>query len=207
MRLLALLLCLFPVFARAGLVFDQPVLRFHRPPEARELKAVFRFINKGDAAVKISRLKSSCGCTTPTVAKRDFAPGERGELAVTFNFGERRGPQLKLITVTTDDDAEQQLQLQVWIEDALVTTPTLLWWRIGDAPTAKPIALTLAEGVEVKITGLETSSPAFTAKQTSPKEITVTPTQLTEKQAATLTIKTDYPPEAPRAYTVHLRVK
>lgn len=64
----------------------------------------FEFVNAGDEPVMIAELRTSCGCTSATVAKRRYEPGEAGEVEVVFAFGDRVGPQRKRVEVRCSDD-------------------------------------------------------------------------------------------------------
>lgn len=60
----------------------------------------FRFTNTGDAPLTLTRVKPSCGCTTPTYTKEEIAPGEDGFIDVAFNTAGKSGVQNKTVTVT-----------------------------------------------------------------------------------------------------------
>ena len=47
----------------------------------------FKFKNTGDALLKISKVHAPCGCTVPTLTRKEFAPGESGTLTVIFRAG------------------------------------------------------------------------------------------------------------------------
>ena len=47
----------------------------------------------------ITRVIASCGCTTPEWPKAPIAPGQKGEIKVTFNPDGRPGPFAKTISV------------------------------------------------------------------------------------------------------------
>ena len=45
----------------------------------------FKFTNTGKSPLKISRVKSSCGCTIPTYPKGEIMPGESNVIHVKYN--------------------------------------------------------------------------------------------------------------------------
>ena len=65
----------------------------------------FGFRNEGEAAVTVTSVESSCGCTTAELAQTVYAPGEAGRIDVTFELGDRNGRQIKQVVVRTDDPA------------------------------------------------------------------------------------------------------
>ena len=66
----------------------------------------FVFTNVGDAPLVVNQAVSSCGCTVPSYTKTPIAPGEKGEIKVTYNPGKTIGRFTKNITVRTNGDPE-----------------------------------------------------------------------------------------------------
>jgi hypothetical protein len=106
--LLAFLLCFTALcFAQDG---NKPVLTitkktydFGTIKEADgKVTHVFSFTNSGKSPLVIQDVKASCGCTTPTWTKEPVAPGESGEITVTFNPANRPGGFNKQITITNN---------------------------------------------------------------------------------------------------------
>ncbi len=64
------------------------------------------FTNVGDAPLVVNQAVSSCGCTVPSYTKTPIAPGEKGEIKVTYNAGKSVGRFTKNITVRTNGDPE-----------------------------------------------------------------------------------------------------
>lgn len=60
---------------------------------------VFKFTNEGSEDLTITNAKAECGCTTPTYPKTSIAPGETGEIKVTYNPLGRPGGFTKVVTV------------------------------------------------------------------------------------------------------------
>jgi Protein of unknown function (DUF1573) len=80
------------LFAALALATPPELLQFEAPSlDAGEVKAGpvivrrFAFVNAGAAPLTVTDLRASCGCATPTMAKRTYQPGERGELALEVN--------------------------------------------------------------------------------------------------------------------------
>lgn len=59
----------------------------------------FEIKNTGDAPLVITRVLSSCGCTTPSYSKEPIAPGKTGHIVVTYNPVGRVYPFVKTISV------------------------------------------------------------------------------------------------------------
>jgi Protein of unknown function (DUF1573) len=198
--------------ARGELVWESPVQEFERAPGDGAVEAHYSFKNVGSRPVTIVRINSSCGCTVAQTDKKTYLPGESGQITARFSFGNRRGLQRKVITVGLADGTEKQLALNVSILEPLTVRPGLLLWRVGESPTAKTVQLTAAKGVPLKIRSVTSSSPRVNAElypksDASDYTVTVAPVDTAEKLSTIVTIQTDYPPDAPKSYPVHVRVK
>jgi len=62
---------------------------------------VFAFENTGNIPLVLSRVKSSCGCTTPSWQKEPVLPGKTGEIKVIYDT-KRIGNFHKSITVSSN---------------------------------------------------------------------------------------------------------
>ncbi|RMG61851.1 MAG: DUF1573 domain-containing protein [Bacteroidetes bacterium] len=60
----------------------------------------FKFTNTGSEPLTLTRVKASCGCTTPSYSTEAVAPGEEGFIDVAFNTTGKSGRQTKTISVT-----------------------------------------------------------------------------------------------------------
>jgi hypothetical protein len=184
--------------ARSELVWEQTALELH--PAVGDDTAIghFKYQNKGDKAVAIKNVSTSCGCTAAT-AKNSAEPGEKGEVTATFKVGDRTGTQQKAITVVTDEAAKPTttLSLKVVIPQVLELQPTFLYWQGGEEAKPKTIVAKVGKDVSIKNLDVSSSNPDFTTKveQTSASEfrISVKPQQTTKAGAATLTIKPALP--------------
>ncbi len=64
----------------------------------------FVFENTGNQPIIISRVKASCGCTTPGWSKEPVLPGEKGFIKAQYNPRNRPGTFRKTLTVTSNAD-------------------------------------------------------------------------------------------------------
>ena len=181
-------------------------------PDDGHLEAHFKFKNTGPDAVDIKRVKTSCGCTSAKLEKETYAPGESGDIVVKFVFGSRRGPQRKIISVTSEDKREWRLDLRCWIGEPIRMVPALVYWKTGEAPETKDIKIAVPEGQTVRVRGVSSPDPNFSAKLETVKDgatylVHVKPASTSGKASVELSIETDYPPEAPRSYRAFVRIK
>ncbi|PWJ44702.1 DUF1573 domain-containing protein [Sediminitomix flava] len=67
---------------------------------------IFKFKNSGNAPVKLTSVKASCGCTTPKWTQDPVLPNKDGEITVSYNPKKRPGAFTKTITVRSTGDPE-----------------------------------------------------------------------------------------------------
>lgn len=74
--------------------------------EDEKRSTVIRFWNDGGAPLIIEDIKTTCGCTVPSLAKRRFESGEMGELGITFDPSGPGRDQKKFVTIISNDGGE-----------------------------------------------------------------------------------------------------
>ena len=66
-------------------------------------KCTFTFTNVGNAPLVINQAVASCGCAVPSYTKTPIAPGQKGEIKVTYSgAGRFPGHFKKTITVRSN---------------------------------------------------------------------------------------------------------
>jgi hypothetical protein len=78
---------------------------------------VFQVKNTGNAPLLITHVQSSCGCTEPQWTKEPIAPGQTGNVEITFDPVNRPGPFRKNVTIFTND---KKSRLRVTIKGDVV---------------------------------------------------------------------------------------
>jgi rhodanese-related sulfurtransferase len=85
----------------------------------------FVVTNVGDEALNITDVRTSCGCTTAALAKRDLAPGESVNVEATVNTTGFRGTVTRTVSVTTNDPSSPTAALQIVVTIAESTAPII----------------------------------------------------------------------------------
>jgi hypothetical protein len=93
--------------------FEKTTHEFGDVEKGAKVSYTFKFTNTGDAELNISDVKPSCGCTTAEMAKTVFAPGESGEIPVTFDTTRFNGPMTKTVNVSSNDEANGKITLKM----------------------------------------------------------------------------------------------
>lgn len=78
--------------------FESEVIDYGKIEYKADGVRTFKFKNTGKSPLIISRIQSSCGCTTPKKPKEPIMPGETGEIDVKYATS-RVGGFAKTITV------------------------------------------------------------------------------------------------------------
>ncbi len=186
--------------AHAELVWENSEVELHPKPGDQEAVAKFHYTNKTDKLVRITNVRTSCGCTVASLPKNEVPPGESGDLTATLKIGGRSGMQQKVVTVETDDpkQASINLTLKANVTPAVEIQPPFVFWQSGEE--AKPKTITVKAAKEIPITKVDvlSSSQDFTTKVekgSAPGEfkINIEPKDTAEARTGTLTIKPDYP--------------
>jgi len=86
----------------ASFAFNEDNWDFGDITDGTVAKHTFTFTNTGDAPLIIYNAQGSCGCTVPNWPREAIAPGETGDIKVSFNSSGRKGNNNKTVTLTTN---------------------------------------------------------------------------------------------------------
>lgn len=107
-KLLIMTMMLFAIVttasAQAQIKFDKVSYDFGTFSENNAVQhATFTFTNVGKSPLVINQAVASCGCTVPKYTQKPIAPGQKGEINVTYNgAGKFPGHFKKMVTVRTN---------------------------------------------------------------------------------------------------------
>lgn len=91
------------------MTFGETMHDFGEIKEGMVVNHTFTFKNEGEGPLIISNAQGSCGCTVPRWPREPIAPGETGEIHVSFNSQGRAGQQNKRVTLTTNAMPQTQV--------------------------------------------------------------------------------------------------
>lgn len=95
------------------ITFDKVRHHFGSIWHAEKVTYAYTFKNSGTEPLIIKDVKTSCGCTKPTYPKEPIAPGEAGEVEVTYNSVGKQGGQRATIRVITNDAIQPETVLKL----------------------------------------------------------------------------------------------
>ncbi len=85
----------------------------------------FVVTNVGDETLNIMDVRTSCGCTTAALAKRDLAPGESVDVEATVNTTGFRGTVTRTVSVSSNDPTSPTAVLQIVVTIAESAAPVV----------------------------------------------------------------------------------
>ena len=104
----------------------------HIKEDGGEQLCTFTAINEGKHSIEITKIETSCGCTSAYYTKGEIVPNERCEIKVRFNPFNRPGRIDKHIFVTTSDFAEPiRLTIEGFVQERERTIDELYPFDMG----------------------------------------------------------------------------
>ncbi len=215
MKIISLVLIIFsPLLLQGQMQFQEIENQANYKFGDKEVRRIFKFKNDGDYPVTFNSITSSCGCTTTSLDKITYLPGEEGEIEAIFTIGQREGLQRKKITALTDDsdNSRYELILEVNIPKIAEFNTRLLYWKKDESLDPKTITIDFQPNEPIKITDLKISNDSFNLDidevLTGKKYIiSVDPGTARNSKNGNLLVKTDFPKDNPKIYFFHLRVQ
>ena len=119
----------------AKLVCEAPTFDFGTITSAQITNHTFVMRNAGNATATISRVHSTCGCTTTQPTRKEVSPGESESLVVQFNPKSKMGVQNRRVYVRYNSTNDFPLTLSITgtVVAAILTDPAAA--RFGVVPT------------------------------------------------------------------------
>ena len=198
---------------RAELKWEQTTIELQPNIGDKQAIAHFKYENVGQTPVKFKSVRPSCGCTAAQTQKDQVPPGEKGEVTATFNIGDRTGPQVKTVSVETDDpkQAVTVLTLKANIPSLLDLQPNFVYWQPNEEGKPKTVVARAGKGVPIKHIDVTSTNPDFSVKvepgsNDGEFKIDVQPRDVHKPGFATLMVKPDYPKDAPKTLYISARV-
>ncbi len=176
-----------------GLVFEKAESFLKAKPSDSELLARFPFTNRGAKEVTIRDIKTDCSCTVADLTKRNFAPGESGEIVVRYSVGARTGLQRQGVILSTDDPAKPLVPLSVIVSipEVMKLGKNMLLWAEGEPAEPKSLTVTTSESASVQQLLAGTDSPhlGVAVERTAPTEFRVEVTPAPNRRDITAALR------------------
>ena len=151
----------------AELEWNQTEARIELKPGQDEARVQFIVTNKGEEAVRIARVKTSCGCTGSIIDRKIIQPGESTTITGTFNKGKRQGLNHNKLEVFLDNqpDAVATLHMIVKVPRLIHAQPQIVYWNHSTAKTKRQIRITLDKRYVNEISRIEYDHSLLTIEE------------------------------------------
>lgn len=148
--------------ALPSLHVEQPRFNFGARPNTEKVKHTWTLENRGNALLKITRVKAGCGCTATRVSKRELEPGETATVEGTLDLRMRAGQMSKYITIDSNDPKNRSTKLY-FVGEALssvsVTPRHMNFGAIAETASPSRSAIIKAEnGQDLQIESIRTQN-------------------------------------------------
>jgi hypothetical protein len=168
-----------PTSAGAMMSFTKQRHDFGLVEDGATRTCTFPFTNTGSETLVISEIKPSCGCTTTTLEKMTYAPGEGAEIDVSFS-PTGQGVQAKNITIVSNsgDASVKQIWISANMKPTIVVEPTYLRFgsvALGEAHTMTATVRAAYPTLEIRTVDTPNSFVSISdSRRISPSEHAIT---------------------------------
>lgn len=128
-----------------GLAWEKESLEVKPAPGAKEVRGTFRFTNKSQAPVVVSRVTPNCGCMKIVSFPKETAAGESGTIEFTYEAAGKEGVQTARIEVqfANAPKLSSTLRLRLDLSPRVTIRPGLLIWE--KSATLKEVAIAVID--------------------------------------------------------------
>jgi hypothetical protein len=130
-----------------NLEWDRTEVNLEMAPDQEEIRATYTVTNRSDEAIRISRIKTSCGCTGSVVDQKILEPGDSTGITGTFSKGNRRGLNRNRLQVFIDGQMQPvaTLLMNIQIPTLIEATPRVVYWNSKSSKTHRSVSVKLDE--------------------------------------------------------------
>jgi len=144
-----------------------PVHNFGKIAPIQKYTCTFEFKNVGDATLKIKKIQTTCGCTVTNLKKMIYAPGESGEIKVTYSSPKKEGDVAKNLYIKSDakNDPKLKLTIKGEVYSKIDCQPQIMNLALrAENAGLKPITIKSKDDIPFSVTSFSASKNAVKAK-------------------------------------------
>lgn len=190
------------LLSAGSLTFQESLKELSPDPNETKVVVDFKFTNKTDKPVNITRFDGGCSCVSVQLSdgKRVYAPGESGVLRANFEVGTFSGTVDKVVALWLEGDPEdtpsERVTLRVHIPVVVEVEPKTLKWKIGEKLEPQTVKITMNGDKPTHILEVNGNSDAFshqlkTIEDGRKYELVITPNSTEATKLGGFRIKTD----------------
>jgi hypothetical protein len=153
---------------------DQPVFDFGQRRNEAGVQYAFTVRNAGNEDLKITKIQTTCGCTTASAGNMTLAPGAKTSIDVKLDFKGRRGLQHKAIYVHSNDPHKPVLTLTmkgaIFRDVDVVPMQIMVMATVNDTNAVKDVMVYCSGEPLPRLTGLDTNDVPFCTFEVTERE-------------------------------------
>lgn len=206
---LSLLLVGLPgaVWAQTGLKWAGTTQDLTADPAKSEVAATFPFSNVGQSTIEIVELVTSCGCTTASLEKKTYAPGEKGRIDVVVHYNSETSQMQQSVAIATNEPGSARYSLNVNVAvpgkrrpvERIELDPRSVDWDRGSRRAPKVVSLRiprLDDSIRPLSAVADNEDFELVLRQPDPSdqylyELVITPRRVDQPSQSTITILTN----------------
>jgi hypothetical protein len=153
--------------AKPKISFEKTVHDFGELDIGQKGTCEFRFKNTGSGLLEIGSIKATCGCTVPTLAKKQYQPGEDGVIKIKYSGQSSPGAVTKSIYVNANDPENPKVKLMIKakVVPHIEFSPSELCFSAWEENAAAPdITIKSKDGKAFAITGFTSTNNAISVE-------------------------------------------
>jgi hypothetical protein len=158
------------------IAFEKTVHDFDQVEPGGNYICEFVFANTGGSALKITNVRVSAPCCMRyNLARKEYAPGEKGILTVNYHVAQRAGSAKHAVFVSSNDKASPKVNLSIKADILMKVAyePKELKFLLKDEEISCPeIILTSIDGKPFAVKSFRSPDNCITASFDSSKEAT-----------------------------------
>jgi hypothetical protein len=147
------------------LVFDETQHNFGEVYRGEKVSHKFILKNEGEGTLEVQGVRPSCGCTAAAPSKNNLAPGEQGDIEVTFQSDVFVGKVTKTIVVDTNDPETPHytLTIEADVKEEVTANPRRLFLeQVRQGQSLKTeIEIKAVTDLDLEVTKINSSSPVL----------------------------------------------
>jgi hypothetical protein len=130
---------------------ENPIVDLGEIKEGADAEHTFKIENRGDEALEIKSLKSSCGCTVVGGLRPEqkiIPPGESIDIPVKFKSKGKAGKVINRVTIKSNDPKKptMDVRMTVTVDVLYICSPKLLYIQRGRRGETAPRFVTILPG-------------------------------------------------------------
>ena len=150
----------------AAIRFDAAEFDAGRVTQGDKIQHVFTFTNPGSEVLEVPHVETTCGCTVTGEWTKSVPPGGRGQIPVTLDTKNFKGPLERAIQVQSNArEVKLLMRCDIWVPiEISPANPAFGPIQDGTLPVELVIQIKSTFEQPIELSGVRTTAPEFRAE-------------------------------------------